>query len=176
MELQELYETGLLQKEETPSEEQLSPRFAIRCATCLSVGFTELAFDSKWSCGICGGRVELMGKVVKAKLEKELYRAACDARCTHARGPKCDCKCHCKNHGSGKTVKVVIVEDLPTIEFLSDEEALQRASEFRTEFALKTEKMSLTEDFYLKLRMSKFLDKAANSRQHAARMRALNNV
>ena len=48
-----------------------------------------------------------MGKVVpgkKALLSPE-YLTPCDGRCTNAKGPSCDCKCHGANHGTGRLIE-----------------------------------------------------------------------
>ena len=58
----------------------------------------------------CNGPVILMGIVHGDKFIQQGNRPACDGRCTHAHGPSCDCACGGVNHGSGRTVSVVINE------------------------------------------------------------------
>lgn len=100
-------------------------RYAFRCKHCLSVVFLDtatecyawsrdhelyFAFQGQMLCP-CNGRFEEMGRV---ELERDKHgvviateeRAPCDARCTHAHGPKCTCRCNCANHGSGRVVEV----------------------------------------------------------------------
>lgn len=52
-----------------------------------------------------------MGRVHFVNGEKhtveDQYLTPCDDRCTHAAGPKCDCHCGCKNHGSKRVIHVV---------------------------------------------------------------------
>jgi hypothetical protein len=104
-------------------------RYAFRCKHCLSVVFLDtedeycsysynakshelhFAFQGQMLCP-CDGRFEEMGRVELEK-DKETghvisteLRAPCDARCTHAVGPKCTCRCNACNHGSGRVVTV----------------------------------------------------------------------
>lgn len=49
----------------------------------------------------------VMGKVgSKNRLMETEERCKCDARCTNARGPNCECSCGGANHGSNKVVTV----------------------------------------------------------------------
>jgi hypothetical protein len=48
-----------------------------------------------------------MGIVHANRLVNIETRPPCDARCTNALGPKCDCICFGKNHGSRRIVEVV---------------------------------------------------------------------
>lgn len=59
---------------------------------------------------VCDGRLELLGRVARARkgLVLDSERCACDGRCTNAPGPSCDCKCGGVNHGTGRMVPVVI--------------------------------------------------------------------
>jgi hypothetical protein len=72
-----------------------------RCDTCLSVLAIE-GGDSATTCGACEGALEFMGGVVRA--EGKPMACACDARCTFAVGPHCNCHCEGRNHGSGMVV------------------------------------------------------------------------
>lgn len=85
-------------------------RWYLRCERCLSIGAVdERPPLSGWHCGLCGGDIEVMGQVRLdgKRLEKEQQVSACDARCTHAKGPLCVCKCACVNHGTGRVVTVL---------------------------------------------------------------------
>ena len=84
-------------------------RWFIRCLGCLSVmAINGDRPQAGLRCGICSGRIEIMGIVHQDRLTKTEDRCACDERCTSATGPNCNCKCAGKNHGSGITVTVVI--------------------------------------------------------------------
>lgn len=52
--------------------------------------------------------VEYLGKVQGNRLAQTFELSACDDRCTGAKGPKCDCQCRGKNHGTGRTVQVTV--------------------------------------------------------------------
>lgn len=57
----------------------------------------------------CDGRLELLGRVgPKPGLWRDSERCACDARCTNAPGPSCDCRCGGANHGTGRVVPVEV--------------------------------------------------------------------
>lgn len=59
---------------------------------------------------VCDGRLELLGRVARARkgLVLDSERCACDGRCTSAPGPMCDCRCGGVNHGTGRTVPVEV--------------------------------------------------------------------
>jgi hypothetical protein len=80
-------------------------RHFYRCYDCLTVMAAEV-FERDAECGLCGGPIEHMGRVERDRLVKHGMECACDFRCTSARGPKCDCKCGGKNHGSGLVIPV----------------------------------------------------------------------
>lgn len=117
-----------------------------------------------------------MGKVEENKLKKEVYKAACDKRCTHARGPICWCKCHCENHGTGRVVKVVIINELPKVEF-NDEKALQRSKEYTAalEQAIALVELRGPKDMFRHGNLA-LIAKAQKARQHKSRMKALKLV
>lgn len=89
-----------------------------RCLDCLSVMATDgekadfqhydpgrgVVFSLK--CG-CNGRLDYMGEVHRDRLATESWACPCDARCTNAPGPKCECSCGGKNHGTGIVVRVL---------------------------------------------------------------------
>lgn len=58
----------------------------------------------------CQGRIQWMGQVTKdlSRYAREVERPVCNANCTRADGPLCFCCCGCANHGSGKTVLIVV--------------------------------------------------------------------
>jgi mRNA-degrading endonuclease HigB of HigAB toxin-antitoxin module len=51
-----------------------------------------------------------MGRVHEDMLVVEKEKAPCDKRCTHASGPSCNCRCGCKNHGTGRLVTVEVTD------------------------------------------------------------------
>jgi hypothetical protein len=67
-------------------------------------------------CGAAADRQEHMGKVGPSGLSREFERCACDGRCTDALGPRCDCHCGGKNHGTHRVVRTVVVDGLPRID------------------------------------------------------------
>lgn len=78
-----------------------------RCGRCLTVFATEgePAGLRDLRCA-CGGACRSMGMVERGRLVHLEQRCACDARCTSARGPRCDCQCGGENHGTGRIVTV----------------------------------------------------------------------
>lgn len=112
-----------------------------RCQKCLEV-MTHKERILRGECGICGGKIEYMGQVVKDKLIKTEERCACDDRCTCATGPTCECKCGGENHGSGKTVEVVIgINNVPVLKPKNTEQALKRATEIDSLKSCAVEKL-----------------------------------
>lgn len=95
------------------TETQVLNRHYYRCLECLDVFAVEHHHYSDLHCA-CGGRCEYMGRVQQDVLVRVEERTACDDRCTHARGPNCDCKCGGRNHGTGKTVTIIKVVGKPT--------------------------------------------------------------
>lgn len=83
-------------------------RYFTRCSDCCAVQAIEAdRFPAKLTCD-CGGTVTNMGQVLGQKLVQFQSRTPCDARCTHATGPKCDCPCRGDNHGTQRVVTVQI--------------------------------------------------------------------
>ena len=152
-------------------------RWYVRCVDCLSIGAVETnPMGQRWICGVCAGRIEVMGKVVVDHLETEKTRSACDARCTHARGPLCVCHCGCVNHGTGRVVKIVVKQDIPTIEFMDAEDALKNATEYRTRFKEINDLMTNNASkirYYELYRTRDMLHKVVAARKHVTRMERL---
>lgn len=120
-------------------------RHYIRCGDCLSIGVIEGDFQHGWHCNLCAGNVELMGRVIQdKKVETTEFRSACDRRCTHAVGPVCTCKCDCANHGTGRVVEVKVVNNIPTVDFISDDVAVANVTQFKQDLvALRTKAENL---------------------------------
>jgi hypothetical protein len=80
-------------------------RWFVRCRLCLSIGAVDAISLPKGTlvCSGCDGPIEIMGRVDGCTSHLET-RCKCDARCTNAKGPNCDCSCGGKNHGSGMLV------------------------------------------------------------------------
>jgi hypothetical protein len=92
-------------------------RHFYRCSDCLSVVTVDEELPwyqddrgvcHKGKCGACGGWIEYLGRTQRKRLVRDEDRCPCDARCTHARGPNCDCRCGGANHGSHAWVRVTI--------------------------------------------------------------------
>jgi hypothetical protein len=93
-------------------------RHFYRCIDCLSVVATEGQIRpvqvpprytySYSECRGCGGQIEYMGEVRRNCLQRRELRVPCDARCTGAIGPHCDCQCGGENHGTNRLVEVLI--------------------------------------------------------------------
>jgi len=107
--------------------EKMKPRHFYRCADCLTVVAVadrlEEIYDDrrgrvpKAICDACEGGIEYLGETVADSfLQKQTgWRPICDARCTGARGPSCDCHCGGKNHGSGIVVPVYTHGPIPRV-------------------------------------------------------------
>lgn len=99
-----------------------------RCNECLS---TFTSYEEKIDICSCEGDVDYMGRVRQDRTvftEKE--RCACDERCTRASGPNCDCICGGVNHGTGKTVTIIVELGKAKVKEV-DVNAIDRANEFR---------------------------------------------
>ena len=93
-------------------------RHYYRCADCLSVVAADAKIQpvqippsysySHGECGACGGRIECLGEVCRDHLVRRELCVPCDARCTGAIGPHCECQCGGENHGSHRVVEVVV--------------------------------------------------------------------
>lgn len=176
-------------------------RWCYRCVDCLAVAFAEVELPYKknergWEmrpateaeCSICGGSVENMGRVgvdvEGGQTLREVHeRCPCDMRCTHARGPHCDCRCQGANHGSQMMVLVEINKGaVPRVQFADDETAKQAAASFRMmRQALEKQIVDLQEPTTRGERLNyrvvnliynkrEALKKALANRTHAARM------
>jgi hypothetical protein len=116
-------------------------RWFVRCRLCLSTATIEAVSLPKgeMKCGACQGPIEIMGRVNGCTSHLET-RCKCDARCTNAKGPNCDCSCGGANHGKGMLATVntnnVWAGCKPLIPFevniTASAKALAHAAEFRT--------------------------------------------
>lgn len=156
-------------------------RHFYKCPLCLCVAAVDAPHQQAIECGHCSEPMEYMGRVYQERLVKDETRCACDARCTSAAGPKCDCHCGGKNHGRGTVVHVriecgkIVAETKPTAK------QVMEAKEYRATLAEALEAYrSLAYAGYLpydqfarKLRIERELAKAKKARTHAARMKHL---
>lgn len=91
-------------------------RYYVRCHDCLSVMVMASpqapGRSMRFECGACGGGLTLMGEVTRdgKRWARREVVSVCDARCTNAHGPSCDCTCGGRNHGSHLVVEVVRAE------------------------------------------------------------------
>ena len=114
----------------------MSPRrHFVRCCDCLAISAIEGRPPADLECE-CGGKVQDMGAVKGERLAAWTSQTPCDARCTGARGPNCDCPCLGVNHGTGRLVTVQHDKGpVPRISSPSPE----RAAEYRAAFRAATE-------------------------------------
>lgn len=102
---------------ETPTSPTSAPqshprinRSFYRCRDCSAVMATEeRGLVAAGAVCSCGGKIKYMGYVLRPSsgMQIEGSECACDARCTNAPGPSCDCSCQGKNHGTQRVVKVI---------------------------------------------------------------------
>ena len=166
-------------------------RWFVRCADCLSVVAVEERPEGLL-CGLCGGRVEEMGRVTRDRrgMVTAAYDIpACDARCTHASGPSCDCPCGGANHGTGVTVPVVVTEGAPRVSVPAAARAQRTADEWRAELVrvkgTRAGRMSLAQrdgawlgggDYGLVMQYRRILAHAKGLRTHKGRMAQLRRI
>jgi hypothetical protein len=131
-------------------------RHYYRCSDCLGVWAVD-GPQIKEICCDCDGIWLHMGMVVEERLKEEKTKSACDARCTHASGPKCNCFCCGKNHGSGKVVLIWVDKGgIPRAQGLLDriKERREIADKWREALSLAEKIQSRQTDYYLKNRMA----------------------
>ncbi len=166
------------------------PRWFVRCVECLTIAAVTEAPDCyNWQCGLCTGQIESMGKVERDRLTHTHRGSPCDDRCTFARGPRCDCSCGGKHHGS--RLVVTIIRDagpVPIVPMPNTDKAKRIAAEFQdyrarvlarldTLLALKRQHVYLSDADFRRLRgIQRALCAARAARTHEARMRALRNA
>jgi hypothetical protein len=112
-----------------------------RCLDCLTPQVVEYAcahhkqdrIESVGATCACGGKIEHIGVVRRHRIVRLGQHPPCDARCTNATGPSCDCQCGGEHHGSGRVVTVVAA-DLGPARLTAVDASIQtaRADEYRS--------------------------------------------
>lgn len=122
-------------------------RHYYRCRSCCHVVACEGLLETKrldngaaeiiTRC-VCDGKLELLGRVARARrgLVLDSERCACDARCTNAPGPSCDCKCGGVNHGTNRVVPIEIgAGGIPRLVVADVDACKARAAEYAAAMA-----------------------------------------
>lgn len=162
-------------------------RYFYRCPCCLTVAAINERI-SRPLCSVCGDNCDFMGRVHRDRLVKEGMECKCDARCTFARGPSCDCKCGGVNHGQG--ILVFVRRDagkVPVLEMQNPHKAKRIADEFRAALQsakeeieqlvnLKHARQLTPDEARTKWRIYKAVQAAIQSRSHHHRMKTLRAV
>lgn len=97
----------------------MNSRFTYKCQECLAIFVVADPEGGRYptviprSCGICGARaIELMGLIgPDSRVTLDTSRCKCDARCTHAAGPHCECQCGGENHQKEQEGWTVVTTD-----------------------------------------------------------------
>lgn len=117
-------------------------RHYYRCRSCCHVVACEGTLDTQQTANggreivarcVCDGKLELLGRVARARrgLVLDSERCACDARCTNAPGPSCDCKCGGVNHGTHRVVPIEIgAGGIPRLVVADEAACKARAAEY----------------------------------------------
>jgi hypothetical protein len=109
-------------------------RHYYRCSDCLVPMVMEHGISSgnPLPACACGGKLRYIGIVRRHRVVRLEDHAVCDARCTNAPGPNCNCRCGGEHHGSGRIVTVVAADLGPAIATALDpEQQITRATEYR---------------------------------------------
>lgn len=162
-------------------------RWYWKCADCLRVAVATEQLG-KVQCGACGGSMACMGQVMGARLGRNEVRCACDARCTGALGPNCECSCGGVNHGTGAVVSVVRdLGPIPVLSGGSGPKCRAIAAEYRAarevvlgEYqAINARRRAgwIEQAAYARwCLLGRILSKASESKSHAGRMKILRSV
>lgn len=117
----------------TPPRPAVARRYYYRCKDCLTPQVVEGTMPKQATTCRCGGRIVYIGAVRRHRVVRLEDHAVCDARCTNATGPNCDCQCGGEHHGSGRVVTVETA-DLGAARLTPVDEGAQiaRAQEYRS--------------------------------------------
>ena len=152
-----------------------------KCPSCLTVAATETTTTARLSCGHCQVVMSYMGAVSRNRLVRTEERCKCDARCTFAVGPHCDCQCGGLNHGSQMLVTVTvdagpvpIANVKPTAQTLWD---LKEYQALRTTLQQELARIQNDRSQYARCRkITGALWKASTMTSHAGRMKHLRSI
>ena len=153
-----------------------------KCPSCLTVAATETTTTARLSCGHCNVTMSYMGRVQRSRLVRDDAFCPCDARCTFATGPNCDCQCGGLNHGSQMLVTVAvdagpvpIANVKPTAQTLWD---LKEYQALRTTLQQELATLNLypTKNYARASRITGALWKASTMTSHAGRMKHLRSI
>lgn len=154
-----------------------------KCPLCLTVAATEGNNVSSLHCGHCQLSMSYMGRVSQNRLVKTEERCQCDARCTFATGPNCDCQCGGVNHGSRMLVEVTFdagpvpkATVKPTAQALWDLKEYQALREKLQAELKELNRISPTKNYARCRKITGALWKASTMTSHAGRMKALRAI
>lgn len=178
----------------TPPRPAVARRYYYRCTDCLTPQVIEGKMPERETTCRCGGRITFVGAVRRHRVVRLEDHPVCDARCTNATGPNCDCQCGGDHHGSGRVVTVETA-DLGAARLTAvDEDAqIARAQEYRAardELDSAIRSCRLAQAFAdrragLRVNAGDYLDclhvherraHALSLKSHAARLRALQSL
>lgn len=156
-------------------------RHYYRCTECLGVAVMERYMTAGLQCDCGSTSWEYMGRVVQDRLVRNESTVPCDARCTEARGPSCDCSCGGKYHGSGLVVEVLV--DVGSVRRVKTREDVERRRRIAEEWrALRAEARAayealrhrnIPEEFRARVLLGLALRTAQSARTHKRRMKRL---
>ena len=148
-----------------------------KCPLCLTVAATEGDAVSRLDCGYCQVAMNYMGRVQRSRLVRDDDFCPCDARCTNAVGPSCDCSCGGLNHGTGALVTVTV--DAGPVPIANVQPTAQQKWDLREYQSLRTSlqrQLQAAQDARqhgTAQRICSALWKAATMTSHSGRMRTL---
>lgn len=171
-----------------PKAERQARRDFWRCPTCLSVWSTDDCPRTP-HCSLCEIEAEHMGEVHRFRLRQMETYCPCDARCTNAIGPNCECSCGGTNHGKGLLLRWVDAGGIPTITPPDTFAAERRRDEYRQALAAARERIQWALSIMDRKRRGEYiqsyaelcrasdalaqLSRAKARRTHAGRIKAL---
>jgi hypothetical protein len=153
-----------------------------KCPLCLTVAATEGSNVGSLSCGHCKVAMSYMGRVSQNRLVRTEERCKCDARCTFATGPNCDCQCGGVNHGSQMLVEVTVdAGPVPVAHVKPTAQALWDLKEYQAlrttlQAELTTLNLYPTKNYNRCQRITGALWKASTMTSHAGRMKHLRAI
>ena len=156
-----------------------------KCKDCLSPMTTIEKMNIHSSRCFCGGEIEYLGEVThEERVVETRHKAKCDARCTNASGPVCNCHCNCENHGHGLLASITyeVNHGKAILSPVNVNEALSIASEYRSAVANATQRMETylaslgANTRWYRYTAEKKLRQASHWKRHALRMQRLNEL